>query len=60
MKQQPQKTRTKPTTTQKKTAKKKKKPQSGGFLNKYDFVYARRNVVNQLGRVAPGVQLRNQ
>ena len=44
----------------KKNSKKKKKPQSGGFLNKYDFAYARRNVVNQLGRVAPGVQLRNQ
>ena len=33
----------------------KKRTQSGGFLNRYDFAYAGRDVVNQLGKVAPGV-----
>ena len=27
----------------------------GGFLNRFDFVYAGRNTVNQAAKVAPGV-----
>ena len=27
--------------------------QTGGFLNRYDFAYAARDVVNQVGKVAP-------
>ena len=27
--------------------------QTGGFLNRYDFAYAGRDVVNQVGKVAP-------
>ena len=34
---------------------KKKKIQRGCFLNRYDFVYAGRDTVNQLGKVAPGI-----
>ena len=33
----------------------KKHRQYGGFLNRYDFAYAGRGVVNQLGIVAPAV-----
>ena len=29
--------------------------QQGGWLNRYDFAYARREVVNQAAKVAPGV-----
>ena len=29
--------------------------QTGGFLNCYDFAYAGRDVVNQVGKIAPGV-----
>ena len=32
-----------------------KKKQRGGFLNRYDFVYAGRDTVNQAVKVAPGV-----
>ena len=32
-----------------------RKRQTGGFLNRYDFAYARRDVVNQAAKVAPGV-----
>ena len=45
----------------KETAKKKygrtnrrQKRQSGSFLNRYDFAYARRDVVNQAAKVSPG------
>ena len=31
------------------------KKQTGGFLNIYDFAYTDRDVVNQAGKVAPGV-----
>ena len=31
----------------------KRKTQSGSFLNWYDFAYAGRDVVNQLGKVVP-------
>ena len=33
--------------------KKKSRLQTGGFLNRYDFGYARRDVVNQVGKAAP-------
>ena len=33
----------------------KQKRQLGGFLNKYDFVYPGRDVVNQAAKVAPCV-----
>ena len=29
--------------------------QRGGFLNRYDFAYAGRDVVNQAGKIAPGI-----
>ena len=29
--------------------------QTGGFLNCYDFAYAGRDTVNQLGKIAPGI-----
>ena len=29
--------------------------QIGGFSNRYDFVYAGRDVVNQVGKIVPGV-----
>ena len=32
----------------------KQKRQAGGFLNRYDFVYAGRDAVNQVTKVAPG------
>ena len=34
---------------------KKKRRQTGGFLNRYDFAYAGRDVVNQAGKIAPGI-----
>ena len=33
--------------------KKTSRRQTGGFLNRYDFAYAGRDVVNQAGKVAP-------
>ena len=33
----------------------KKRRQTGGFLNRYDFAYAGRDVVNQVGKIAPGI-----
>ena len=32
---------------------KRSRLQTGGFLNRYDFAYAGRDVVNQVGKVAP-------
>ena len=29
--------------------------QTGGFLNRYDFAYAGRDTVNQVGKKAPGI-----
>ena len=29
--------------------------QTGGFLNRYDFAYAGRDVVNEVGKVAPNI-----
>ena len=39
------------------TSKKRKTSlrQTGGFLNRYDFAYAGRDVVNQAGKVAPNL-----
>ena len=34
---------------------KRKKRQTGGFLSRYDFAYAGRDVVNQAGKVAPSI-----
>ena len=39
-------------TTSKKTGKKR---QTGGFLNRYDFAYAGRDTVNQVGKIAPKI-----
>ena len=33
----------------------KRRRQTGGFLSHYDFAYACRDVVNQAGKVAPGI-----
>ena len=33
----------------------KRRRQTGGFLSRYDFAYAGRDVVNQAGKVAPGI-----
>ena len=33
--------------------KKRSRRQTGGFLNRYDFAYAGRDVVNQVGKVTP-------
>ena len=30
-------------------------PQVSGFLNSYDFAYAGRDTVNQVGKIAPGI-----
>ena len=30
-----------------------KRTQKGGFLNRYDFAYAGRDTVNQIGKIAP-------
>ena len=32
-----------------------KRTQRGGFLNRYDFAYACRDTVNQVGKTAPGI-----
>ena len=29
--------------------------QTGGWLNRYDFAYAGRDTVNQVGKIAPGI-----
>ena len=34
---------------------KRKKRQTRGFLSKYDFAYAGRDVVNQAGKITPGI-----
>ena len=38
-----------------KTSGRKRRRQTGGFLSRYDFAYAGRDVVNQAGKVAPGI-----
>ena len=43
-------------TTHKRTRQKyQKRTQLGGFLNIYDFAYAGRDTVNQVGKIAPGI-----
>ena len=37
------------------TVRYKRERQLGGFLNRYDFAYAGRDVVNQAAKVAPGI-----
>ena len=32
-----------------------KRTQKGGFLNRYDFAYADRDTVNQIGKIALGL-----
>ena len=32
-----------------------KRTQKDGFLNRYDFAYADRDTVNQVGKIAPGL-----
>ena len=34
---------------------KKRSHQRGGFLNRYNFTYAGRDVVNQAGKIAPNI-----
>ena len=34
---------------------KKRRRQRGGFVNRYDFAYAGRDTVNQVGKIAPGI-----
>ena len=34
---------------------KRKRRQTGEFLSRYDFAYAGRDVVNQVGKVSPGI-----
>ena len=43
--------------TGKSTDKKRRRSQrqAGGFLNCYDFAYAGRDTVNQVGKIAPGI-----
>ena len=43
------------TKTGKRSGKRRKKKQTGGFLNRYDFAYAGRDVVNQAGKIAPDI-----
>ena len=33
----------------------KRRRQTGGFLNRYDFAYAGRDTVNQVGKIAPEI-----
>ena len=33
----------------------RRRKQIGGFLNRYDFAYAGRDTVNQVGKIAPGI-----
>ena len=40
--------------TGKRTGKRKKR-QTSGFLNRYDFAYAGRDTVNQVGKIALGI-----
>ena len=39
----------------KRSGKRRKKKQTGGFLNRYDFAYTGRDVVNQAGKIAPDI-----
>ena len=37
---------------------KRKRRQTGGFLSRYDFAYAGRDVVNQVGKVSPALLIK--
>ena len=37
------------------TGRKRQRKQKGDFLNRYDFAFAGRDVVNQAAKVAPGI-----
>ena len=41
--------------TGKNSGKKSRRRQTGGFLNRYDFAYAGRDTVNQVGKIALGI-----
>ena len=44
------------TKNEKKTGKSTgRRKQIGGFLNRYDFAYAGRDTVNQVGKIDPGI-----
>ena len=47
--------RTRNRTRKKHTIRQKQKKQIRGFLNRYDFAYNGRDIVNQAVKVAPGV-----
>ena len=57
MKRQRQKKKRKSKRQHKKlwTVGRKRKRQRGDFLNRYDFAYVRRDIVNQAAKLAPGV-----
>ena len=57
MKRQRQKKKRKSKRPHKKlgTVGRKRKRQRGDFLNRYDFAYVRRDIVNQAAKLAPGV-----
>ena len=42
-------------TTKASGKKRRRKRQTGGFLSRYDFAYAGRDTVNQVGKIAPGI-----
>ena len=42
-------------TTKASGKKRRRKQQTGGFLSRYDFAYAGRDTVNQVGKIAPGI-----
>ena len=42
-------------TTKASGKKRRRKRQTGGFLSRYDFAYAGRDMVNQVGKIAPGI-----
>ena len=42
-------------TTKASGKKRRRKRQTGGFLSRYDFGYAGRDMVNQVGKIAPGI-----
>ena len=52
MKQRRRRRKTRPKTRKKY---KNRRAQSGNFLNRYDFAYAGRDTVNQLGKQAPDI-----
>lgn len=37
----------------------RKRTQTAGFLNRHDFIYAGRDTVNQVGKIAPRIKKKN-